>query len=83
MSWGWYAVRVVLVSRHGDGLGDKLVAQGSRWLRIQILNHDRDLAEVLASYRVFVFYPADKCRLVCLNTNRRDTKLVEQLILED
>ena len=62
-----------VLSRHGDGPGDKRVAEGSSRLRVQVLGHDRDLAEVASSQRVFVFDPADECCLVRLNTHTHNT----------
>lgn len=68
-SWRRWGVHGMLSRRHGDGLGDKLVAQGSGRPSVQVLGHDGDLAEVSSSQRVFVFDPADERRLVRLNTH--------------
>lgn len=59
----------MLACRHGDGLGDKLVAQGSGRLRVQVLGHDGDLAEVASSQCVFVFDPAGERHLIRLNAH--------------
>lgn len=76
MSWGRCGVGGVLACRHGDGLRDKLVAQGSGRLRVQVFGHDRDLAEVASSQCVFVLDPADKRRLVRLNTHTQEVDSV-------
>lgn len=60
---------------HADWFRHQLEAHGSSCLRSQILCHERDVAEMLAGHRVFLFNPADERCLVCLDTNAEEEVL--------
>lgn len=59
-----------LAFHHSAGLGDELVTQGGGRPRVQVLGHDRELAEVAPGQHVFVLDAEDERGLVRLNTQR-------------